>query len=156
MFGKLLLSSILYSVIPFIVSDNVTIAHIPIQSPNNCTDGVTHEFGGQNGTIVGQKGYNLFCHYRITVEPEQKILVKFDYVALETSYDFLYVYDGNSSSAPLPRRFTGISHTIPPFLSTTNQLFLSYTTDHSASYDGFRLRYFAVDSNCKLSFIKNI
>ena len=54
--------------------------------------------------------------------------------------DFLYVYDGGSSSSPLIGKFSGT--TLPsPITSSSNKLLVRFTSDSSETARGFRASY---------------
>ena len=74
----------------------------------------------------------------------------------ESSYDVVYVYDGGSPSANLIGRFSGNS--IPPLIaSSSNKLYVRFTSDSSGTFDGFRARYRGMFSlTVKIDFICKI
>ena len=58
----------------------------------------------------------------------------------EASADYLTVYDGGSLFSPLIRRISGSS--IPaPITSSSNNLYVRFTSDSSGNYDGFVAAY---------------
>lgn len=59
---------------------------------------------------------------------------------MEWRYDYVYVYDGGSSSAPLIGRFSG-SKRPAAIVSSTNQLYIRFTTDGSVQRYGFKATY---------------
>ncbi|XP_068736596.1 uncharacterized protein [Montipora capricornis] len=58
----------------------------------------------------------------------------------ETNADYVYVYDGGSSSAALIGRFSGSTRPAP-IVSSTNQIYVRFTTDGSGQYYGFKAIY---------------
>ncbi|KAM6900418.1 cubilin [Xenentodon cancila] len=88
--------------------------------------------------------HNMNCTYHISVQDNRIIDLKFNTFHLEASsscrYDYVAVYDGLDTSAPLLGRFCGTI--IPPNLrSSTNQLFIIFRTDGSVSGIGWRATY---------------
>lgn len=113
-----------------------------------CRGGVA-EYSGQNGTIMsGIVRTNSLCKYRITVDTDQRVLVVFDESVTEIAHDYVYVFDGPEADSPQLYRFSGTNTHPTPFISATNQLYITYATDYSQTKEGFRLRYYAIDSNC--------
>ena len=91
----------------------------------------------------------LDCRYRIKVDINKRILIKFDNYHTEAGYDYIVVYDGPGILSPTLYRLSGIDKDPQPFMSSTNQLLIKYTTDGSSNYPGFELKYFSVDANRK-------
>ncbi|KAJ3611231.1 hypothetical protein NHX12_021247, partial [Muraenolepis orangiensis] len=88
--------------------------------------------------------HNINCSYRLMVRSDRVIDLKFNTFHLEASsscrYDYVSVYDGGSTAAPLLGKFCGAA--IPPDLrSATNQLFLLFVTDQTVSAVGWRATY---------------
>ena len=58
----------------------------------------------------------------------------------EVSHDYVAVYDGDSTAAPLIGRFSGSS--LPaPITSSSTKLFVRFTTDGSGQNQGFTILY---------------
>lgn len=97
--------------------------------------------GGPAGPI--SVGYSNSIDRTITLTPSdvtQKLNLSFSQLDLETSYDYLYIYDGANTSAPLLATLNGT--TLPLDIIATNslgQLTLRWTTDISnvGSWGGF-------------------
>jgi hypothetical protein len=97
--------------------------------------------GGPAGPI--SVGYSNSIDRTITLSPSditQKLNLSFTQLDLETSYDYLYVYDGANTSAPLLATLNGT--TLPGDIIATNslgQLTLRWTTDISnvGTWGGF-------------------
>lgn len=69
---------------------------------------------------------------------------RFNSFSLEASsncrFDYVAVYDGGSTLAPLMGKFCG--RELPPNLrSSSNQLFLEFVTDSSVGAEGWRATY---------------
>ncbi|XP_059183305.1 cubilin [Centropristis striata] len=88
--------------------------------------------------------HNINCTYHIMVRANRVVDLKFNTFHLEASsscrYDYVAVYDGQDTLAPLLGKFCGA--VLPPNLrSTTNQLFIVFRTDASVSGVGWRAVY---------------
>lgn len=78
--------------------------------------------------------------------------VHFNDFDLENNYDWVYVYDGRSDSAPLLGQFTGTS--VPHDLTSSNSdadMYVKFTSDGSVSGDGFHFVMSCTSStnNCR-------
>jgi hypothetical protein len=97
--------------------------------------------GGPAGPV--STGYGNSVDRTITLTPSdatKKLQLAFTQIDLETTYDYLYVYDGANTSAPLLATLNGT--TIPSNISATNssgQLTIRWTTDISniGTWGGF-------------------
>lgn len=64
----------------------------------------------ENAVNNGQAGYGNNENYTVTFcsgDPNRKLRANFFYIGLESGYDYLYVYDGPSTSSPLIASLTG-------------------------------------------------
>ncbi|XP_019343511.2 CUB and sushi domain-containing protein 2 isoform X1 [Alligator mississippiensis] len=83
---------------------------------------------------------SLNCVWVIEAQPGYPIKITFDRFKTEVNYDTLEVRDGRSYSSPLIGVYDGTQ--VPQFLiSTSNYLYLLFTTDKSHSDIGFQIRY---------------
>uniref|UniRef100_A0A7M4DYW0 CUB and Sushi multiple domains 2 n=1 Tax=Crocodylus porosus TaxID=8502 RepID=A0A7M4DYW0_CROPO len=84
---------------------------------------------------------SLNCVWVIEAQPGYPIKITFDrWFKTEVNYDTLEVRDGRSYSSPLIGVYDGTQ--VPQFLiSTSNYLYLLFTTDKSHSDIGFQIRY---------------
>ncbi|XP_053254903.1 CUB and sushi domain-containing protein 2 isoform X3 [Podarcis raffonei] len=83
---------------------------------------------------------SLNCAWVIEAQPGYPIKITFDRFKTEVNYDTLEVRDGKSYSSPLIGIYDGTQ--VPQFLiSTSNFLYLLFTTDKSHSDVGFQIRY---------------
>ncbi|XP_056290732.1 cubilin [Pseudoliparis swirei] len=88
--------------------------------------------------------HNINCTYHIVVGANRVMDLKFNTFHLEASsscrYDYVAVYDGQDTLAPLLGKFCG--SVLPPNIrSTTNQLFIEFRTDAAESGIGWRAVY---------------
>ena len=81
---------------------------------------------------------NMDCRWNLTSNAVIELLF-YDF-ATESSADYVSVYDGDSTSAPLIGRFSGSS--LPaPITSSSTKLYVRFTSDGSVVYRGFAARY---------------
>lgn len=76
-----------------------------------------------------------------------RIKLTFTYFETEAGYDYLYVYDGHSTSSQF-KRWSGVN-TGEVVTSTGQNLFLNFTTDYSVTDTGFTIN-FEGKKMCKL------
>ncbi|CAL8403736.1 unnamed protein product, partial [Boreogadus saida] len=83
---------------------------------------------------------SLNCQWVIEAQPDHAVKIHFDRFQTEVNYDTLEIRDGPSTSSPVIGEYHGSQ--APHFLiSTSNFLFLLFTTDNSRSAAGFSIRY---------------
>ncbi|XP_027870779.1 CUB and sushi domain-containing protein 1 isoform X2 [Xiphophorus couchianus] len=86
---------------------------------------------------------SLNCQWVIEAQKDHAVKIHFDKFQTEVNYDTLEIRDGPSASSPLIGEYHGTQ--APHFLiSTSNFLFLLFTTDNSRSSAGFSIRYESV------------
>lgn len=85
-------------------------------------------------------GNNLNCSYLIQPPSPNNVTATFTSFSTEAGYDYLYIYDGNNSFAPLIGTYDGILSSFS-VTSTTGALFLVFDTDNSANDAGWELTY---------------
>eukprot|EP00063_Salmo_salar_P060825 XP_014035660.1 PREDICTED: CUB and sushi domain-containing protein 1-like isoform X3 [Salmo salar] len=94
----------------------------------------------------GWPGYykdSLNCEWVIEASKDHAIKISFDRFQTEVNYDTLEIRDGPSNSSPLIGEYHGTQ--APHFLiSTSNYMYLLFTTDNSRSSVGFQIRYDSV------------
>uniref|UniRef100_A0A671XF39 Cubilin n=1 Tax=Sparus aurata TaxID=8175 RepID=A0A671XF39_SPAAU len=107
-------------------------------------------FNSSTGTVsspahsVTNYHHNINCTYHIMVQADRVVDLKFNSFHLEASsscrYDYVAVYDGQDTLAPLLGKFCGT--VLPPNLrSSSNQLFIVFRTDSSVNGIGWRATY---------------
>ncbi|XP_062489682.1 cubilin isoform X1 [Pezoporus occidentalis] len=87
---------------------------------------------------------NMNCSYDITVGNNKVVSLKFNSFQLEISpscyKDYVAVYDGSDTHAPLIGKFCG--STLPPnIMSSSNKLFLVFNTDFSGADRGWKASF---------------
>lgn len=90
---------------------------------NNCSDGFS-DSGGSNATYSNNENYT----YTIAPPLATAVTVNFNWIDIENGYDFLYAYDGLTTSDPLIGTYTGTN--VPPALtSTTGAITFLFVSD---------------------------
>ncbi|KAI8513410.1 hypothetical protein Bbelb_100490 [Branchiostoma belcheri] len=93
------------------------------------------------------------CRYEISVTPPKVVKLTFTEFAVEEDYDYVYVYDGNTTASGFQiAKLTGT--TIPkPVTSTGSFMTVRLVSDTSTNQKGFLANYAAEDkvySNCEV------
>lgn len=97
--------------------------------------GYLYDNGGQSGN------YSSYCSGTMTINPAitgNYVSLNFTSFVLESCCDYMYIYDGTSTSAPLIGTFS--YSTIPTTIYATNAtgaLTVRFTSDGSGQYSGF-------------------
>ena len=82
--------------------------------------------------------HNMDCRWNL--DSNAMVEVTFFIFNTEPTVDYLYVYDGDSSSSSLIGQFSGTS--LPaPITSSSNKLYLRFTSDSSVQARGFTAAY---------------
>ena len=86
----------------------------------------------------GHYSNHMNCNWTLISNAKLKLVFfRFD---VERDYDFVYVYDGGSASAPLIGMFHGTS--LPKAITgSRNKLFVNFTTDYTVKQKGFAASY---------------
>lgn len=129
------------------------IALVSYSSFGQCTETTT--LTSNSGTFddgSGSSNYsnNQDCSWLITPENSSTITLEFTSFHLENCCDVVKVYDGNSSAAPLIASYQG--STIPTDITSSGpSLYITFTSDNTATFPGFEASYSAC-SNTTSSF----
>ncbi|XP_065583655.1 cubilin-like [Artemia franciscana] len=83
------------------------------------------------------------CGYLITRPVGRTVLLFFDFIDVEDSYDFVNVYDGKDTSSPSIGELTG-SYNDYTIESTRNNMYITFTSDYSNSASGFQATWTTV------------
>ncbi|XP_019642245.1 PREDICTED: deleted in malignant brain tumors 1 protein-like, partial [Branchiostoma belcheri] len=86
------------------------------------------------------------CQWTISVAPGSTIQVVVQDYDIESGYDYLYVYDGRSTSSQLLERLTG-SGSWRYYYSSSNEVLIHFTSDEIIVTRGFRIRYQEIHGN---------
>lgn len=107
----------------------------------SATSGNIYDPGGP----TGQYSNGQACQFLINTGCTGTITLTFSQFYMESCCDYLSVYNGTNTSAPLLGTFNG--STMPPTLNATSgAMFLNWTTDGSVVYDGFAASWTSVVS----------
>ena len=88
------------------------------------------------GGPYGNYSNNQNCRFLINPGCNAGITLSFSSFNLENTYDFLYVFDGDTVSAPLLMVATG--NTLPASVTAySGKMLLVFTSDPSITYSGF-------------------
>ena len=103
---------------------------------------ILNECSGEFDDGSGNNNYsnNTDCTWLIQVEEDSTIFLAFNSFNTESCCDVLFIYDGPNSNAPLIGEYRGdISPDV--ILSSSNELFLEFTTDGSVTRAGWSVSY---------------
>lgn len=110
---------------------------------SSCSNLLVRNANKSTGTIYSSRSSstysnNMDCRWNLTSNAMIELL--FYEFATESSADYVSVYDGDSTSAPLIGQFSGSS--LPaPITSSSTKLYVRFTSDSSVLYRGFTARY---------------
>uniref|UniRef100_A0A8D2L0U8 CUB and Sushi multiple domains 2 n=1 Tax=Varanus komodoensis TaxID=61221 RepID=A0A8D2L0U8_VARKO len=94
-------------------------------------------------TFTGSYPHFLTCSWVIKVEPEYNISFTVEYFLSEKQYDEFGIFDGPTVHSPLLLSLSG-NYTAPLVVtSSSNRVYLHWSSDHAYSRKGFRIRYSA-------------
>ncbi len=115
-------------------------------TPSNCytmsnntitsCSGTLYDSGGPNGNYTNNEDYTLTI---IPAASSSSVLITFNTFSTEPGFDYLYVYDGNSTAAPLIGQYDN-SNPPPASIAASSaggELTLQFTSDVSVVYSGF-------------------
>ena len=110
---------------------------------SSCSNLLVRDASKPSGTIYSTHSgstysNNMDCQWSLTSNAVIELL--FYHFTTESSVDYVRVYDGESTSAPLIGRFSGSSLPVP-ITSSSTKLYVRFTSDHSVVYIGFIARY---------------
>ncbi|XP_066263204.1 cubilin-like [Branchiostoma lanceolatum] len=91
-------------------------------------------------------GNNENCGWTITVPEGSTVSLTVESLNIENCCDFLDIYDGDSSSRIWLRSLTG-EVSVDPINSTSNQMFLRFSSDESVTAQGFQFNYRATPTS---------
>ncbi|XP_035665050.1 C-type mannose receptor 2-like [Branchiostoma floridae] len=86
-------------------------------------------------------GNDETCDWTITVPEGSTVLLSIDSFDLEDGFDFLTIYDGGSDGTTELQSLTGQLSSVNPITSTSNQMFVRFTSDGSIAGRGFEFSY---------------
>ena len=108
--------------------------------PAGCTINF-YDAGGPSGEYASSSDFN----HVFTAPAGQHVTLHFSSINTESSWDYIYVYDGNSTSATQLASLTG-SYANNTYTSTGNSLLVRFYSDGSVTYPGWEATV-SVDGN---------
>ncbi|KAI8484582.1 CUB and sushi domain-containing protein 3, partial [Branchiostoma belcheri] len=113
---------------------------------NSVTGRGTNMTGPSGGPVTSPNfpsnyGNNENYQWLITVPEASIIRLTLDSFDTEEGFDFFTIYDGTSDNAAELQRLTGVPWPISPITSTSNTMFLRFTSDYSVTRQGFNFSY---------------
>ena len=109
---------------------------------SSCSNLIVRDTSKPSGMIYSTVGstYNNYMDCRWGLTSNTVIELLFYTFTTESSADYVRVYDGDSTSAPLIGQFSGSS--LPaPITSSSTKLYVRFTSDGSSTNTGFTTRY---------------
>ena len=95
-----------------------------------------------DGSVVKNYQNGLTCTYLINPAGANSIVLFFSGFKTESGYDYLKIYDGETTGAPVLGEFSGSN--LPPYLvSTAGKMLLEFTSNDSISCEGWEVNYSA-------------
>ena len=128
-------------------NDNVIVVlhsvTVQVTVTSSC-EGLSLEQTNASGIILSDTGYSygnsMDCQWNLVSALISKLELTFYIFSTQLDVDFLYVYDGDSSSSPLIDKFSGTS--LPaPITSSSNKLHLRFTSNSLTQLRGFTASY---------------
>ncbi|MBN2273769.1 MAG: T9SS type A sorting domain-containing protein, partial [Bacteroidales bacterium] len=110
---------------------------------------INETFTAASGTFTDNSGAsnyqnNMSCEKLIQPAGGGIIALTFTEFSTESGYDFVRVYDGATTSAPLLGTFSGSS--LPPVLTSSGgSMLITFTTDYSVTESGWSAAYYTTD-----------
>ena len=138
-YGKGLIN--VYAAYQYLMTNYGYYAHTPC---NLGCGGLSYSLGCSNTITDGSTtkfNYNNYsnCKWWIAAS-DGPITLTFDSLDIEYGYDYIYVYDGVDSTAPLLATITG--NTIPaPIISSNWDMFVKFTSDYVVTKKGFQAKW---------------
>ena len=83
---------------------------------------------------------NSYCEWLIQPAGASTVTVNFTYFDVENNYDYVYIYDGSSTSDPLLGTYTGTNLPLE-ITSTSSSVFIVFTSDYMIGSEGFEITY---------------
>ncbi|XP_045203950.2 uncharacterized protein LOC123556920 [Mercenaria mercenaria] len=109
----------------------------------------------------GQYPSNKYCRWYITAPDDYAVEAYFDNetFAIERNtycrYDYVILYDGNSTSDTMLNKFCGFDSPDTAYRSSSTEMLIVFSSDYVLEYAGFRIRIKAVDNTypgCKADY----
>ena len=111
---------------------------------------LTNPNGGtfNDGSGAPEYGNNSNCRWIIQPTGVNSFALEFTSFFLEAGFDFIRVYDGTTTSAPLLGTFTGINNIPPIIFTSSGAMLVHFTTDGATTSFGWAARYYPITNPC--------
>lgn len=122
--------------------DVVNAINMGSQMSSNQPSGKLYDSGGPNGNYSNSENMSFL------IQPNcaKSIQVTIEAFNTESCCDYLYIYDGNSTSSTLLREFRGNYSSLPITLnSSTGELYITFRSDGSVTGSGFEINWNSVE-----------
>ncbi len=90
---------------------------------------------------------NTDCKWLIQPNNASSITLDFSWLELENDYDYIRVYDGNSTNDPLLAVYTGVMTSTLPLISTGGSMLIHFESDNIENWDGFAANWTSTQNN---------
>lgn len=128
----------------------ITAVSAKAQSFNMCSgtqstsapSGYLYDSGGPSGYYSNYEN----CSFLIKANCPGNIVLNFSSFSTELNYDYITIYDGNNTSAPILGGYWGTG-TIPPLTATSGFMLITFYSDGSGTYPGFAASWTS-NQNC--------
>ncbi|XP_078665878.1 uncharacterized protein LOC144908217 [Branchiostoma floridae x Branchiostoma belcheri] len=123
---------------------------IHVTNVTGCGGNLTGPSGGPVTSPNYPSNYGNYenCEWLVTVSEGSIIRLTFDSFDTEGCCDHLTIYDGNSDRTPMLQMLSGYQRSISPIISTSNTMFLRFTSDYSVTRQGFQFSYTMIVPTC--------
>ncbi|MBX3102302.1 MAG: S8 family serine peptidase [Bacteroidetes bacterium] len=100
-----------------------------------------------DGSGSGNYAHNASCSWRIQPSNGGVVQLNFTSFRTENGYDFVRIYDGSTTSAPLLATYSGT--TLPASVTSTgNAMLVTFSSDASLAEDGFTATWTSIPLKC--------
>ena len=102
----------------------------------------------------GFYGKHLNCSWLINLVNGSGVRLSINNFMTEANYQFLQVYDGNSSSSPLLLNISGAVGNYPAFVSSSKNMLVLFSTKNGVQFKGFTASFYGMFHHTYLHYTK--
>jgi PKD repeat protein len=110
---------------------------------SSATSGIVYDSGGPSGAYNN----NQNCTFLIRSACNGTIYLNISGFSTESGYDYLTVFNGSTTSSPVLGNYSGTAFP-PTLIANSGFMLLRFTSDGSATYNGFTASWNSVAGNC--------